>query len=145
MSPARDPLPGATRTCPHCRATILESAAMCPGCRKYLRFDPNAAATARSQASFTPLRVEGDVPHPPPGEAWEYSVVIVIRNEKGEEVSRQVVGVGALLPHEARTFSLSVEVFAPGKPGIVAERTVQRPAVPASDQKARLPSSPIKR
>lgn len=118
---------------------------MCPGCRKYLRFDPNAAATARSQASFTPLRVEGDVPHPPPGEAWEYSVVIVIRNEKGEEVSRQVVGVGALLPHEARTFSLSVEVFAPGKPGIVAERTVQRPAVPASDQKARLPSSPIKR
>lgn len=145
MSPA--PLPGATRTCPHCRATILESAAMCPGCKKYLRFDPTAAATARSQASFTPLRVEGSVPHPPPGEAWEYSVVIAIRNEKGEEVSRQVVGVGALMPNEARTFSLSVEVFAPGKTGAAAmtERAVQRPAVPASDQKGRFPTSPIKR
>lgn len=78
------------------------------------------------------------MPHPPPGEAWEYSVVIVIRNEKGEEVSRQVVGVGALLPNEARTFSLSVEVFAPGRGP--AERAVSRPAVAASDQKGR--SSP---
>lgn len=147
MSSAREPSAGATRTCPHCRATILESAAMCPGCKKYLRFDPTAAATARSQASFTPLRVEGEVPHPPPGEAWEYSVVIAIRNEKGEEVSRQVVGVGALLPNQERTFSLSVEVFAPNRPGVVAERAVQRTAVPASDQKnqGRLPPTPIKR
>ena len=109
MSPA--PLTGATRTCPHCRATILESAAMCPGCKKYLRFDPTAAATARSQASFTPLRVEGSVPHPPPGEAWEYSVLLSIKNERGEEIARQVVAVGALSPSDQRTFTLAVEVF----------------------------------
>ena len=131
MSPPRESLAGATRTCPHCRATILESATVCPGCRHHLRFDPGAVARA-AQSAFTPLRVEGAVPHPPPGEAWEYSVVIVIKNEKGEEVSRQVVGVGALLPNEARTFSLAVEVFAPSR-GTVAEKTVQRNAVPASD------------
>ena len=40
-------------------------------------------------------------------------MVMSIRNERGEEVSRQVVGVGALLPTESRTFILSVEVFTP--------------------------------
>ena len=43
--------------------------------------------------------------------AWEYSVVLVIRDNQGIEVTRQVVGVGALQPSEQRSFSLSVEVF----------------------------------
>ena len=42
-------------------------------------------------------------------------MVISIRNDRGEETDRQVVGVGALDPDEARTFTLSVEVFAPPK------------------------------
>jgi len=58
--------------------------------------------------------VEGAIRHPNVGEAWEYSVTISIRNDKGEEVGRQVVGVGALQPGEGRTFTFSVDVFTPG-------------------------------
>jgi hypothetical protein len=40
-------------------------------------------------------------------------VVLTVRNERGEEVSRQVAGVGAIGSGEKRTFSLSVDVLAP--------------------------------
>ena len=82
---------------------------MCPSCRKHLRVTPGAEA----QPTFSPLRVDGTVRHPNVGEAWEYSVVISIKNDKGEEVGRQIVGVGALQPGEGRTFTFSVDVFAP--------------------------------
>ena len=43
-------------------------------------------------------------------------MVLVIRNERGEEVSRHVVGVGALEGDQRRTFSVSVETnVVPGK------------------------------
>jgi len=57
--------------------------------------------------------VEGTLRHTLGGEAWEYSVLLTIRNERGEEVARQVMGVGALSPGNERTFSLSVEVYTP--------------------------------
>ena len=82
---------------------------MCPSCRKHLRFAPGAEA----QPTFSPLRVDGTVRHPNVGEAWEYSVTISIRNDRGEEVGRQIVGVGALQPGEGRTFTFSVDVFMP--------------------------------
>ena len=63
--------------------------------------------------SFLPLRVEGTIRHPPVGEPWEYSVMLSIKNDRGEEIARQVVGVGALQPSEQRTFTLAVEVFTP--------------------------------
>lgn len=110
MSIARKTPAGTTRTCPHCRAVVLASAPVCPSCRKHLRFVPGAEA----QPTFSPLRVEGTVRHPNVGEAWEYSVAISIKNDKGEEVGRQIVGVGALHPGEGRTFSFSVDVFTPG-------------------------------
>jgi hypothetical protein len=113
VSPVRQSEAGATRSCPHCRATILESASICPACKKYLRFGPGAAARAAPTPTLVPLKVEGSIRHPDAGEAWEYSVVISIRNDRGEEVTRQVVGVGALQPNEGRTFSFAVEVFAP--------------------------------
>jgi hypothetical protein len=78
-----------------------------------LRFDPEAAKVAAAAATFTPLRVEGSIRHPDAGEAWEYSVVVSIRNERGEEVSRQIVGVGAMDPGESRSFSFSVDVVTP--------------------------------
>ena len=112
MSTVRRTAAGATRTCPHCRTTILQSAAVCPACRKHLRFDPGAAA-AQAVGSFTPLRVEGSIQHPDAGEAWEYAVVVSIRNARGEEISRHVAGVGAIEPGEERTFTCSVEVFTP--------------------------------
>lgn len=103
--------PGKSRICPICRETILESASICPACRHHLRFDPDAEQ--RAQPSFCPLRVEGTIRHPEDSEAWEYSVALAIRNEKGEEIARHVLGVGALHPAEQRTFTLAVEVFTP--------------------------------
>jgi hypothetical protein len=103
---------GRTRVCPHCKATILESAPVCPQCRHHLKF--GVAALPQKPEGFSALRVEGTVEHPQDGSDWEYSVVLTIRNERGEEISRQAVGVGALRRSEARTFTLSVEMLTPG-------------------------------
>ena len=99
---------GATRACPHCRATILQSASVCPACKGHLRFD----ATPDRKVLASPLKIESSLPGPAPGEAWEYSVVAVVKNERGEEIARHVVGVGAMQPGENRTFSLSVDLVA---------------------------------
>lgn len=104
---------GRTRVCPHCKAVILESAPVCPQCRHHLRFVPGGAALPKTEG-FSALKVEGTLDHTQNGADWEYSVVMTIRNERGEELSRQVVGVGALRPAESRTFTLSVEVLTPG-------------------------------
>jgi hypothetical protein len=111
MSTARGATIGRTRTCPHCKATILESATVCPVCRHHLRFDSKAISQRRAQPAFSALRVEGRFRHPDHGPPWEYSVVISIRNDRGEEVERKVVGVGGLRPNEGRTVTLSVDVF----------------------------------
>jgi hypothetical protein len=105
--------PGKTRICPHCKTTILESASVCPGCHHHLRFGPNANVEARAQPTFSALRVEGAFRNPEGADAWEYSVVVSVRNDRGEEVARKVVSVGALDPRESRTVTLSVDVFAP--------------------------------
>lgn len=113
MSPVRDAVPGSSRSCPHCRSTILESAVRCPKCQHHLRFDSGAAA--RALRSFSPLTVEGTLRPPESGDAWEYSILLTIRNGRGEEVSRQVMGVGALAAGDERSFALSVEVFVPAR------------------------------
>lgn len=112
MSTVRKTPAGATRTCPHCKAVILQSTSVCPSCRKHLRFDPGAGGGVEAPA-FSPLRVEGAIRHPAEGEAWEYAVVVTIMNERGEEVTRQIVGVGAIPPGELRRFTFAVEVFTP--------------------------------
>lgn len=103
---------GATRICPHCRAVILQSASVCPSCRKHLRFAPGADG-ALPAPTVSPLRVEGSIRHPSGGDAWEYAVVVSIRDDRGKEVTRQVVGVGAIQPGEERTFTFVVEAYAP--------------------------------
>jgi hypothetical protein len=105
----RSGTPGATRTCPHCRETILESAAVCPVCRHHLRFEAHTPGSVPE--AVTTLRVEGSIRNPADGGAWEYSMVLTIRNERGEEIARRIVGVGAMQPEEQRTFSLSVEML----------------------------------
>ncbi|HEV2270408.1 MAG TPA: hypothetical protein VGR92_13185 [Steroidobacteraceae bacterium] len=115
MNVASRPSPtGKTRTCPHCKAVILESLSICPGCMHHLRFDSEAAK--RQVAATSALKVEAMIRHPPVEEAWEYYVTISIRNDRGEEVDRQVVNVGALQGAEKRTFTLSVEVLPPHAP-----------------------------
>ncbi|HJP85721.1 MAG TPA: hypothetical protein VJ852_07005 [Gemmatimonadaceae bacterium] len=103
--------PGKARLCPHCKATILQSATICPACDHSLRFD--SQRKRRAAPSFSPLRVEGTITHPDAGEAWEYSVVITILDEQQREITRQVVSVGVLNPDEQRTFRLGVDVFTP--------------------------------
>ena len=103
--------PGKARLCPHCKATILQSATICPACDHSLRFD--SQRKRRAAPSFSPLRVEGTIRHPVAGEAWEYSVVISILDEQQREITRQIVSVGALQPDERRTFRLAVDVFTP--------------------------------
>ena len=112
MNAARPGTAGATRACPHCKATILESSAVCPACRGHLKFDAPAVDAARR---FVPLKVEGTLDAPDDG-AFEYTMVVVIRNERGEEIGRHVTGVGAVFPGESRSFSVAVEaVPASGK------------------------------
>jgi hypothetical protein len=73
-----------------------------------LRFtEPASAAVAPASV---PLRVEGSFRNPVGSGTWEYSMVLTIRNERGEEIARKLVGVGAMLPDEQRTFTLSVEM-----------------------------------
>ncbi|HWK48492.1 MAG TPA: hypothetical protein VNR40_01335 [Steroidobacter sp.] len=113
IGPGRAAAYGKTRVCPHCKSTILESASICPACKHHLRFDPKAIAERKAEATFSALRVEGAFRHPAEGEPWEYSVVISVRNDRGEEVERKVVGVGALSANEGRTVTLSVDVYKP--------------------------------
>jgi hypothetical protein len=120
MTSVRPGSPGATRECPHCRETVLESAAVCPACRHYLRFE--AGADAPQAPALTPLRIEGSIRHPADGEPWEYTVVVSIRNDRGVEIAHKLIGVGAMNPTEQRTFTLLVEAVptkakVPGKGG----------------------------
>ena len=93
---------------------------MCPACKHHVRFEKPAAApyerAAAAAVATTPLRVEGNIRNPPDGQVYEYSMVLTIRNERGEEIARRLVGVGAMQPEERRTFTLSVEMTAAGKP-----------------------------
>ena len=90
MSAPRPGTAGATRTCPHCKTTILESASVCPQCRGHLRFGAEAAEAA----TFSPLQVEGTIPAPSQG-ACEYSMVLSIRAFNS---SSRVTGSSRLMP-----------------------------------------------
>jgi len=39
--------------------------------------------------------VEGTIKHPAAGEAWEYSIVLSILGAEGQEITRQIMSVGA--------------------------------------------------
>jgi hypothetical protein len=104
--------PGATRRCPHCRATILESAAICPGCKHHLRFDRDAKPGG-AVATRTAWKVEGTLDATRTDAATEYTILVIVRNERNEEVARQVVNVGSLQGSERRTFELSIEATEP--------------------------------
>jgi hypothetical protein len=111
MSAARPPTAGRTRACPHCKATILDSAAVCPACRHHLRFNP--AGQPASAPAVSAFRVEGVIENSAPLEHWEYAVVVAVRDERGEEIARQIVNVGALAPGERRSCVVSIDVFKP--------------------------------
>ncbi|HXS31309.1 MAG TPA: hypothetical protein VN755_10790 [Steroidobacteraceae bacterium] len=106
---------GATRTCPHCRATILESAVICPGCKHHLRFDKDARPGGAA-ATHSAWQIEGTIDAERTDAASEYTILVTVRNERNEEIARQVINVGSLQGVERRTFSLSVEMSDPKSP-----------------------------
>ena len=112
MTPVRSGAPGATRACPHCRQTILESSSICPACRHHLKFVPGEQKE-RSPAAFSPLRVEGTIRHPDDGGPWEYSIVVSVLDDAGAEITRHIAGVGVMRSADQRSFTLAVEVFGP--------------------------------
>lgn len=99
-----------TRTCPHCKATILASALVCPGCKGHLRMDKAGAPVMKPT-----WRIEGSFGAEPPNQPMEYSMVISVRDERNEEVARHVVNVGQVQGMERRTFTLSIETSEPRK------------------------------
>src|SRR5258706_221440 len=93
---------GATRSCPHCRTTILQSSTTCPACRHVLRISA-AKVPSKPLASMEPLRLEATVRQPEGGGGCEYCLTVVVTSDRGEELTRQVISVGSLRPAEART------------------------------------------
>jgi hypothetical protein len=109
MAVARQSGLGATRICPHCKATVLQSADICPGCQHHLRFATGAARQEPKVVSEPAVRIEGSIQHKR-DEPCEYCVVVSVTNERGEKITRQVVGVGALQPGERHRYAFSVEL-----------------------------------
>ena len=109
MRPSRASVAGESRTCPHCKATILKSSASCSICHHVLRFAAPGAAV-QPNVTTCPLLVEGTINYSGDGEAVEYSILMEVHDQTGKLISRQTVGVGALHQAEKRRFSLRVEL-----------------------------------
>ncbi len=141
---------GEAWNCPHCGERILRSAVSCPACQRRLRFDAGAQASSAAPASSL-LHVEGTIRHPPNERALEYSVAVQVRDAQGAIVARHVVGVGAIYPGDARTFTLQVEARQAEEPAHAAaaarsqqaERGKQAPPTsqPTPPRKVESPSS----
>jgi hypothetical protein len=119
---------GATRVCPHCKATVLENSTVCPGCRHHLRF--NTGPEVVGDDNYSALDVEGTIRHKKTDEPCEYCVVLDVRNERGEQVVRQVVGVGVLQAGESRKLHVAVDML-PVRSRAAAPGTAARDPVPA--------------
>ncbi len=87
---------------------VLQSANVCPGCHHHLKFNAGAEPDAKNLSA---MRIEGTIHHPVPNEPCEYCVVISITNERGEKITRQVVGVGALQAGERHKYTFSVDLI----------------------------------
>jgi hypothetical protein len=151
MSSIRSGSPGATRVCPHCKATVLETAAVCPGCRHHLRFSADANP-ATADAGYTALSVDGSISHKVSTEPCEYFVVLDIRDERDQQLARQVIGVGVLQPGEQRRLNVSVGMrpvraqsassHAGHQPGAAQPSTAPRAPQPSPAVESRLQPRP---
>jgi hypothetical protein len=149
MSSLRSGSPGATRVCPHCKATVLETAAICPGCRHHLRFSADATQAAAADEGYCALSVEGSIAHKQASEPCEYFIVLDIRDERGEQLARQVVGVGVLQPGELRHLHVSVgmrpvraQAASKAQPALAATSKAAAPQPAAAVARAPLQPAP---
>jgi hypothetical protein len=111
---------------------------VCPGCRHHLRFNAGATQTV-TEEGYCALDVDGTIRHKVATEPCEYCVVLDVRNERGEQIVRQVVGVGVLQAGEARRLHVSVDMLP-----VRAQAPAQAPAakLPASVPKTSASPSP---
>jgi RNA polymerase subunit RPABC4/transcription elongation factor Spt4 len=131
MSSVRPGNLGATRVCPHCKATVLENSAVCPGCRHHLRFNTGTAVV--TDDNYSALDVEGTIRHRVATEPCEYCVVLDVRNERGEQVVRQVVGVGVLQPGQSRRLHVAVDMLPVSvRTPAAASKTAPPPSPPSA-------------
>jgi len=152
MSLIRSGSPGATRVCPHCKATVLESAAVCPGCKHHLRFGGTNHALEAGEG-YCALSVDGTIAHTKASEPCEYCVVLDVRDDRGEQLTRQVVGVGVLQSGERRRLNVTVEMLpvrtaaasksqAAGKPTSAPSTATAAPVSSAPKPAAAPPTAP---
>ena len=59
------------------------------------------------------LKVAGKVSRQATDGPGEYAVVVVIRDARGAELARKVIGVGGLAAGDERQVELTVEIFDP--------------------------------
>jgi hypothetical protein len=140
MSVIRPGSPGATRVCPHCKATVLESAAVCPGCKHHLRFGGTHHALEAGEG-YCALSVDGTIAHTQASEPCEYCVVLEVRDDKGEQLTRQVVGVGVLQTGERRRLNVLVEML-PVRTSAAAKSQVTGKPTSATANGAAEPNAP---
>ncbi len=140
MSFVRTGSPGATRVCPHCKATVLESAAICPGCRHHLRFGGTEHPLEAGEG-YCALSVDGTIAHTKANEPSEFCVVLDIRNDRDEQLTRQVVGVGVLQGGEKRRLNLSVEMMPVRAPGAARGQAAKPASAPAPSAAAAAPAA----
>jgi hypothetical protein len=76
-----------------------------------LRFERRGNAPEEQQAGHVALKVSGQFSRPATEGPGEYSVVVVIRDARGTEIARKVIGVGGLAPGDERVVDLTVELF----------------------------------
>jgi hypothetical protein len=141
MSSARSGNLGATRVCPHCKATVLENSAVCPGCRHHLRFNTGSSAHTVAEDGYCALDVDGTIRHKVASEPCEYCVVLDVRNERGEQVVRQVVGVGVLQAGEVRRLHVAVDMLPVRAPVAAPPPAAKLPHVPQPSVAASPPSA----
>jgi hypothetical protein len=110
MSAVRPSGLGATRTCPHCKSTVLASASICPGCQHHLRFSAGEPVRAPAVSDLA-MQVEASIRRRQSEPACEYCVTLLVADAQGKQLARHIVNVGALAPAEGRTFKLAVELI----------------------------------
>jgi len=142
MSLIRSGSPGATRVCPHCKATVLESAAVCPGCKHHLRFG-SASHALEAGEGYCALSVDGTIAHTKASEPCEYCVVLDVRDDRGEQLTRQVVGVGVLQTGERRRLNVTVEMLPVRTAAALKSQAAGKPtSAPSAPNAAAAPNAP---
>jgi hypothetical protein len=134
---------GHTRDCRTVARSIRESAAVCPSCGHYLRYGGPKPRWRRKPAVTSRCAIEGCIRHPAGGGAGEYTVVVSIWNDRGEEIARKLIGVGAMNPTSSARSRLSVEAVSakgkvPGKPERDTDAASATYAAPSPRERARI-------